>query len=58
MPELAKKIDRSEKKSMRRIKAKLPPLMLSLSKHERDGFSISPFDKLRANGHFNLYAFH
>jgi hypothetical protein len=31
--------------------------MLSLSKHERGGFSISPFDKLRANGHFSLYAY-
>jgi hypothetical protein len=51
---------------MVRIKAKLAPFMLSLSKHGRDESSISPpstllrtgFDMLRANGKFSFYAYH
>jgi hypothetical protein len=48
---------------MIRTKAKLAPFMLSRehverSKPERDEFSISPFDKLRANGNIRLYAYH
>jgi hypothetical protein len=39
--------------------------LVERSKHERDGFSISPpstmlrtdFEKLRANGHFSRYAY-
>jgi hypothetical protein len=52
--------------TMIRNKAKLGAFILSLSKYERDGFSLSTpstmlrtgFDKLRANGHFSLYAYH
>jgi hypothetical protein len=43
---------------MIRTKAKLDPFMLSLSKQERDESSISPFDKLRANGNMSHFAYH
>jgi hypothetical protein len=47
---------------MIRPKTKLAQFMLSRelverSKHERDESSISPLDKLRANGNISLYAY-